>query len=167
MCICAGRLAVYAVVCTHDGGSPTFHDTGTESRPVGLSHVAFACNRVESMALRLWTRMNCVVLGSGNNFQILRIITLESLDECHPKTAGEVGVFSVSLLPTSPAWVAKDIDVWRPKRKTIKPVVVTMSLCFVVLGPRLVRDHLGDAIDQWRIKCGSECNRLRENCRDA
>ena len=111
--------------------------------------------------------MNCVVLGSGNNFQVLRIVTLESFDECHTETAGEIWIFSISLLPASPAWVAKDIDVWLPKRKTVKPVVVTMSLCFVVLRPRLVGDHRGDAVDQRRIKCGSESDRLRENCRDA
>src|SRR5215470_3851210 len=156
MCTRAGRLTVYAVVSTHHGGSPRFHDSGTESRPVGLTHVAFACGRVKTMALGLWTRMNRVVLGSGNDFQILRIVTLESFNECHTETAGEIWIFSVSLLPASPAWVAKDIDVWRPKRKTVKPVVVTTSLCFVILGPRLVGDHHGDAIDQWRIKCSSE-----------
>src|SRR5436853_3170146 len=152
MCICAGRLAVDAVVCTHDGGSPSFHDSGTESRPVSLTHVAFAYSRVKTMALGLWTRMNCVVLGSGNNFQILRIVTLESFNECHTETAGEIRIFSVSLLPTSPAWVAKDIDVWRPKRETVKPVVVTTSLCFVVLGPRLVGDLRGDVVEPWRHK---------------
>src|ERR1043166_3399044 len=79
MCICAGRLAVYTIVSTHHGGSPCFHDSGTESRPVRLTHIAFACSRVKTMALGLWTRMNCIVLGSGNNFQVLRIVTLESL----------------------------------------------------------------------------------------
>src|SRR4029450_2317577 len=133
MCICARRLAVYTVVSTHHGGSSSFHHSGTESRPVSLTHIAFACSRVETMALGLWTRMNSIVLRSGNNFQILRIVTLESLDECHTETAGKVRILSVSLLPTSPAWIAKDIDVWRPKRKTVKPVVVTLSLCFVVL----------------------------------
>src|SRR5262245_1615970 len=106
MCTCAGRLAVYAIVSTHHGSRPSFHDSGTESRPVSLTHIAFACSRVKTMALGLWARMNRVVLGSGNNFQILRIVTLEPLDECHAETAGEVRIFSVSLLPASPAWVA-------------------------------------------------------------
>src|SRR5690242_17876457 len=103
MCICASRLAVYTVVSTHHGGSPCFHHGGTESRPVRLTHIAFACSRVKTMALGLWTRMDCVVLGSANNFEVLRIVTLESLNECHPATAGEIRIFSVSLLPTSPA----------------------------------------------------------------
>src|ERR1041384_3347519 len=106
MCICAGRLAVYTVVSTHHGGSPRFHDSRTKSRPVRLTHIAFACSRVKTMALGLWTRMNCVVLGSGNNFQVLRIVTLESLDECHTKTAGKIRIFSICLLPASPAGVA-------------------------------------------------------------
>src|SRR5215212_9819222 len=107
MCICAGRLAVYAVVSAHHGGSSCFHDCGTESGPVSLTHIAFACSRVKTMALGLWTRMNRVVLGSGNNFQILRIVTLEPLHECHTETAGEEWIFPVSLLTSSPAWVAK------------------------------------------------------------
>src|ERR1043165_2320711 len=167
MCIGARRLAVYAVVSAHHGGSPSFHDSGPESRPVSLTHIAFACRRVKTMALGLWSRMNRVVLGSVNNFQILRIVTLESFNECYSETAGEIWIFSVSLLPASPARVAKDIDVWRPKRETIKPVVVTMSLCFVVLGPRLVGDHPRDAVDEGRIEGGAETDRLRENCRDA
>src|SRR5689334_11880811 len=167
MCICASRLAVYTVVSTHHRSSACFHDSGTESRPVRLTHIAFTCSRVKTMALGLWTRMNCVVLGSGNNFQVLRIVPLESLNECHPETAGEIRIFSVSLLPASPAWIAKDIDVRGPKRQTVKPVVVTPSLCFVVLRARLVGDRRGDAVDQRRIKCGSESDRLRENCRDA
>src|ERR1051325_639444 len=167
MCICAGRLAVYTGVNTHHGGSPRFHDSGTKSGPIRLTHIAFACRGVKTMALGVWTRMNCIVLGSGNNFQVLRIVTLQSLDECHAETAREIRIFSVSLLPAPPAWGAKDIDVWRPKRKTEKPVVVTTSLCFVVLGPRLVGDRRGDAVDQGRVKCGSESDRLRENCRDA
>src|SRR5690348_4657271 len=146
MRIRAGRLSVYAVVSAHYGGSPSFHDSGPESRPVSLTHIAFAYSCVKTMALGLWSRMNRVVLGSGNNFQILRIVTLESFNKCHTETAGEVWIFSVSLLTSSPAWVAKDIDVWLPKRKTVKPVVVTMSLCFVVLRPRLVGDHRGDAV---------------------
>src|SRR5688572_24994956 len=167
LCARTGRLAVYAVVSTHHGGRARFHNSRTESRPVSLTHIAFVCGRVKTMAVGLRTRMNRVVLGSGNDFQILRIVTLQSVDECHTETAGEVRIFSVSLLATSPAWIAKDIDVWRPERQTVKPIVVTTSLCFVILGAPLVRDHRGDAIHQWRIKGGSESDRLRENCRYA
>ena len=74
------------------------------------------------MALRFRPGVNGVVLRSRDDFQILRIVTLQSFDECDTEPAGEVRIFAVGFLSASPARVAKDIDVWRPEGETVKPV---------------------------------------------
>src|SRR6185503_3230746 len=143
------------VVRAHHRCCTSLHDSSAKGGRVRLTFVAFACSSVKAMALRLRPRMDSVVLRSCYHFQILRIVTLQSFNECHTESTCQIRVFAISLLSSSPARVTKNIDVWRPERETVKTVVVTASLSLVVLGPSFVRDHIGDAIHELRIECRS------------
>src|ERR1041385_7404930 len=112
MSIGAARFAVGAVVSAHDRRCTSLNDRGAKSGQVRLTLLAFACGSVKAMAFRFRTGMNGVVFRSCNHFQILRIVTLQSFNECDTEATRQVRVFAIGLLASSPARVTKDIDVW-------------------------------------------------------
>ena len=47
-----------------------------------------------------------------NNFQIFRIVTLKSFNECDAEPRSEVRIFAVGLLSATPARITKNVYVW-------------------------------------------------------
>ena len=76
------------------------------------------------------------VFGTSQQFtiltdaQVFSVIThaLKSSYHCQSHLRSEVGVFTISLLSTSPAGVTEDIDVRCPERETLIALDVTTTL---------------------------------------
>src|ERR1700682_5537095 len=119
------------------------------------------------MTLGLGPGVDGVVFWGRYDFQILGIVALQSLDEFDSESAREVRIFAVGVLAAATARVAKDVDVWRPEGKTIKPAPVPVPLSLVILGACFFRDDSRDAADQLRVESSAETDRLREYCRRA
>src|SRR4030095_318812 len=151
MCVRAAWFTVRTVVRTHHRCVTRCRDGGAKGRQVRLSEFAFGCRCVEAVTFGLRARVNGVVFRSRDDFQILWIIALESFYEFDSESSSQVRVFAVSLLPASPARVAKNVDVRRPESETVKPIVVTTSLRLVVLRTSFFRDHGRDAAHKFGV----------------
>src|SRR5205814_1667022 len=83
----ARGLAVDGVVSAHHGTSMTLGDGSAKSRRVRIQLVVLAYVNVGEVARRFWTAMNGIVLGSGDDTVVARIVTL------HPgnKRDGQAG----------------------------------------------------------------------------
>src|SRR5215472_6024358 len=95
-----------------------------------------------SMAQRFWAAVNGKMLRSGNDLQVFRIVALQAGDESNTDATGEKGVFAVGFLAASPAWVAKDVDVGRPKGEAKIAARISMLDSVVVFGARFGRDNV-------------------------
>src|SRR5256886_5990189 len=162
MRIGTSRLAIQAIVGTHHRSGMPFCDGRPERRQVCLAQIAFSDRGVEPVPLGLGTGVNSVVFRRRDDFQILGIVALQSLDEFDSEPAREVRIFAVGFLAAAPARVAKDIDVWRPEGETIKPAPIAVPLGLVILGAGLVRDDSRNAVDQLRVERCSKTDGLRE-----
>jgi hypothetical protein len=58
-------------------------DGGAEGGRVGVVEIVKRDGNVEAMAEGFRTAVNGVVFGSGNGFEIARVVTLESFDESY------------------------------------------------------------------------------------
>src|SRR6266550_8962059 len=167
MRISASRLAIQTVIGAHHRSGVSFCDGRPERRQVCLAQIAFSDRGIEPVPLRLGAGVYGVMLGRRDNFQILLIVALQSLDEFDSEPAREVRIFAVGFLAAAPARVAKDIDVWRPEGETIKPAPIPAPLRLVILRARLFRDDSRDTVDQLRVERCSKTDGLREYCRNA
>ena len=70
---------------------------------------------------------------------------LQAADELHSKCAGEKWVLAIGLLATTPAWIAKNVDVRRPKReaKIFAGSAVVSLTVIVVFGACFGGDNIG------------------------
>src|SRR6266542_4382744 len=166
MRISASRLAIQAVVGTHHRSGVPFCDGRPERRQVCLAQIAFSDRGIEPVPLRLGSGVYGVMLGRRDNFQVLWIVALQSLDEFDSEPAREVRIFAVGFLSAAPTRVAKDVDVRRPEGETIKPAPIPVPLRLLIFGARFFRDDSLDAVDQWRVESCPETDGLREYCRD-
>src|SRR5450631_4122355 len=104
--------------------------------------------------------MHGIVFWSSYGEEILGIVALQALHEFHAHATSEVGIFAISLLSTSPAWVAKNVDVRRPDGESEENAVNIVAHCLVVLGARFSRNHRGYLVLKTQIPCGRESNGL-------
>src|ERR1039458_9972758 len=100
------------------------------------------------MPLRLRAAVHGEVLRRGNHPEVVGIVSLQTLHEGDAQTAGEERVLSVSLLPASPARIAKDVDVRRPDGQSVVDRVNIVANGLVVLGAGLDGDRRGLASHQ-------------------
>ena len=115
------------------------------------------------MPQNFWTAVDGIVLGRRDRFQVARVVALQAGNECYADAAGEVGIFAIGFLAASPARVAKDIDIGRPKGEAVVASGVSMLDCIIVFGACFGGDHIGDAMDQIGIPGGGETDGLGEN----
>jgi hypothetical protein len=72
---------------------------------------ALVDDRVEGVAPGFWPAVHRVVLDGRDRFQVLRVVPLQSPDELDSEVTGKERVLAVGLLPASPSWVPKEVDV--------------------------------------------------------
>ena len=162
-CLCTAGLAVDALIGTHNLLHVAFLYQRLEGWHIGLPQVALGqVLHIKLVAVPLRTAMHGIVLGAGIKLRILRLL---SVDECrsavvvvalqsayHGQThaCGEVGVFAVGLLATSPTWITEDVDVRCPERQSAIAFHLAATLCLHVLGTGLVA-HAGKHLVHQRI----------------
>jgi hypothetical protein len=87
-----------------------------------------------------------VVLGRRDGAEVVGIVALDAFHKRDAKPAGEERILSVSLLATSPPWIAKDIDVGRPDGKSVKSIVIAVQNRVVEFGPGFCRHDSPDLL---------------------
>ena len=98
-----------------------------------------------------------IVLDGGNNLQIFFVIALQALDKAGADLTGQIRVFTVRLMVTTPARVTRHVDGGRKIGQT-PPGAVGIAA-------RLVRDRVGDLFDHRRIPARRHGDGIREGCR--
>src|SRR5207249_1942382 len=76
---------------------------------------------------------------------------------------GEEWIFAVGLLATTPARIAKDIDIWRPEVEAFHDVAASGSHRLVMLGPSLGADYNRHFVDRGNVESSRQANRLRKH----
>src|ERR1700722_3455991 len=66
------------------------------------------------MTLALGTTMDREVLRCGDRTIIVGIRALQATHELIAQSGRQERILSICLLSAAPAWIAKDVDVWRP-----------------------------------------------------
>ena len=110
--------------------------------------------------------MNSIVLGTGPQLTVLGIFwTLQALYHLCTHDAGQIGVFSVGFLASSPAGITEDIDIRCPHREAVELLVLARATLhtLVVLGTELSRGHIETLVEEVRIPRGSHGYRLRKH----
>src|SRR5690349_21005224 len=113
-------------------------DRCAECRQVRFAQFAFSSCSVEAMSLGFGTRVDSVVFGGRDNFQILRIIALKTFNKFNSYTCGEIRILAIGLLTTTPPRITKDVDIGRPERKPVKPVSIPTTLGVIIFGTSFV-----------------------------
>ncbi len=119
---------------------------------------------VHPVALGLRTAVHGVVLGSGDDAVVMRIVALHAGDKGHAHARGQKRVFAVGLLAAAPAGIAKDIDVGRPEVETFKDVAVACSHRLHMLDAALDADGRGHLVDGRSVEGGGQADGLRKFC---
>jgi hypothetical protein len=117
------------------------------------------------MAQHFRPAVNGIMFRSGYGLEVLGIVALKAAHERHAQAASEIWIFAVGLLPPTPARIAKDIDVWRPERQAEVSRSIVVSDGVVVLGARLSRNHVGNAMYKIVIPSRRQADGLREDSR--
>src|SRR3954467_5219111 len=118
------RRTVDTVIGTHDGIRSALSQSRLECIQIGVVEVLVAYLCVEVMSRRFRAAVDGEVLRSGHRFEVMRIIPLHSLDERNPHPRGQVGIFTIGLLPAPPPGIAKDVNVRRPEGQAIVAAMI-------------------------------------------
>ena len=95
-----------------------------------------------------------VVFGAGPELAVFGVFgSLESLDDLCSHDAGQVWVFAIRLLSSSPAWVAEDIDIGCPDGEAVELLVfASIEHALIVLGAELGAGGVEDAVEEVGIE---------------
>jgi len=107
--------------------------------------------------------VNGVMFGSGNRFEVARVVTLKAGDETGTKTSGEERIFAVGFLAASPTRIAEDVDVRRPEGQTVVASGIVVEDGVVVFAAGFGGDYVSDAVEEVGVPCGGEADGLRED----
>src|SRR6185437_16908747 len=95
--------------------------------------IAIGNLRVKTMAIRLRTAVNRVMFRASHREHVVRIISLNALDEFDANFTREKWIFAVGLLAPPPARIPEDVDVGRPESQTIPPLGIAIMLVHVII----------------------------------
>ena len=127
-------LSVDSLISTHHLSHLAFLYQCLEGRQIGLPKVTFGqILDIKGMAVPLRSAVYGKVLGTSQQLtvfadtQVFTIIanTLQSTYYGQSHLRGQIGIFAVGLLSTSPARIAEDVDVGCPERQTLVAFNVT------------------------------------------
>ena len=127
-------LSVDSLISTHHLSHLAFLYQCFEGRQIGLPKVTLGqILDVKGMAVPLRSAMYGKVLGAGQQLavfadtQVFTVIanTLQSTYYGQSHLRGQIGVFAIGLLSTSPSRITEDVDVRSPERQTLVAFDVT------------------------------------------
>ncbi len=107
----ACRLTIHGVVGTHDGLDFRLCDSRTKGRQVSVFQIVARHLNIRRVACGFRAAVHGEVLRRCDGLQVLRVIALQARDERHAHARGEIRVFAVGFLATTPARIAEDVDV--------------------------------------------------------
>ena len=87
---------------------------------------------------------------------------MQTFDKGHAHFSGQIGIFAVGFMTTSPAGVPKDIDVGGPGGEPLIDLCPAKFLVFIVLGPHFIGNRHSHLVHQRGVKAGSHGNGLGE-----
>ena len=157
------RFAIDAVVSAHNRLHMRITHQRMKCGQIGLVQITLAGMHIKVMPTGFRPAMHRVVLGGGDHFEILGIITLHGFDELDAHAAGQIGIFAIGFLTTAPTWIAEDVDIWRPESQSLIALAQAAVEKLVMLGTRLITDCSGNIVHQCRIKTGRQTNGLGEH----
>jgi hypothetical protein len=160
------RLAVDAVVCTHERVRATFANAHLEVGQIALAQVTLAHDGVERVALWLRSAVDGEVFHGRDGLEVLRVVALQPADELDRQLTRQKRIFAVRLLSASPAGIPEDVDVRRPEREALISAEAPVPHVLVMLGARLVGDDGRHAEDEAVVPRGREADGLREHGRE-
>ena len=111
----AARFAFVCAISTHHFAYITIYHQCFESRQVSFPQVAHRNHSIEFMTKRFRTTMDTIVLSTSVSLVVLVVIALHTSYYVQAHSRHQEGVFTVSLLAASPAWVTEDVYVWCPE----------------------------------------------------
>lgn len=107
------RLAINRIVSGHNRLSVRFDNTILKRSQISLVKIPFAYLCVKLMPQILRAAVNRKMLRCCYKLEVLRVVALNSLDELYAKSAGQVGVFAISLMASAPTGIAENVNVRR------------------------------------------------------
>jgi len=159
----AGGFAANGVVGAHDGIGVAVDDGGAEGGGVGVVEIVERNGDVHTMTENVGAAVNGEVFGSGDGFEVARVVALEAGDEGYTEAAGEEGIFTVGFLAASPARIAKDVDVGRPEGEAVVAAGIVVGDGVVKFGAGFGGNGVGYAVEEVGVPSSSEADGLREN----
>src|SRR5690606_554614 len=97
-------------------------------------------------------------------FVIFGIIPLQAFYKLNPHNTCQKWIFTVSFLSTSPARIAENIHVRRPKSQALITATLISADKFVVLRSTLITNSGSNVKHQCGVKSSGKAYRLREYC---
>ncbi len=107
------------------------------------------------------------MLGASRCFQKFSV-SLHPLDISGRKSRSQKRILSERFLSASPARIAENVDIRRPKSKSLVDVVIFMLVVLVEFYSCFGGDHIGNCVNPCRIKgCGKRDCVWEYRCRAA
>ena len=107
------------------------------------------------------TGMHCKMLCTRCSFHGLSI-SLESFYKCNTQAAGQIRIFSVSLMSASPSWITKNIYIGRPQGQSLVNVSVSLLGNSVVFCTGFGGNGICDFTNQIGVESCTKTNCLRK-----
>src|SRR5579864_754751 len=89
---------------------------------------------------------------SRDDPEVFGIVPLQPGYKSHAHASSEKRIFAVSLLPPSPAWIAKDVDIRRPEVQALHNVPVACLHSLVMFSPSFSANNNRHLVNQGIIK---------------
>ena len=102
------------------------------------------------------------VLGRGDGLVVVRIVALHSRHKRNSHAAAQERILAIGLLASSPARIAKDVDVGSPEVQALEDVGVAGALGLDVLDPAFDADRGRHGVNAGGIECRREADGLRK-----
>ena len=83
------------------------------------------------------------MFGTGRHFQVIGVVSLQAFYHCDAHFGCQVRILAVSLMSSSPAWVAEDVDVGCPECQSgITLNRISFSDGGIIDGSSLIGNHV-------------------------
>src|SRR5262249_59389091 len=106
------------------------------------------------------------MLRCRNYFEVFWVATLKTFYELNTHSRGQIRIFAIGLLTSSPSRISEDVDIGTPECQSFVSSVIALTNRVVILCARFGGDHIRNAMHQISIPGSSESAGLREAGRD-
>ena len=164
-------LAVHTVIRTHDAlDAPLLH-AFLKRVKVCFPQIFWRHNGVEFMPELLRSAVNRKMLCACRRLQVFSV-ALNAPDKTHAKTPGQIRIFPIGFLSTTPATITENIDIRRPQCEALINIIVAFSPAGIELCACFGGDDISDLLHLISVKHCRHCDCLwkhrRRSCtRDA